>query len=311
MQLVFMGTSGFALPTLEALRRTGHQVLAVYTQPDRPAGRGLKPRPSPVKRLAQELEIPVVQPQSLRGPAAAGELGQLAPELAVVVAYGLLLPQAVLDVPRQGCINLHPSLLPKYRGAAPINWALINGETETGAVTIRMSARMDAGEVLEMERVAIGPDEDAGLLEERLALLGADLVLRTVDKISQGRAAGTAQDESLASVAPKLKPDDCRIRWAASGSAIRNLVRGTTPRPGAFTLFRGRRLEVGRIEAWSDGGHSHEPGAVAGLDHVKGPAVGTGDGTIILQLVKPEGKRMMTGAEFIRGYRPAVGERLE
>lgn len=310
MRLIFMGTSGFAVPTLEVLHRRGHQVAAVYTQPDRPAGRGLRTRPSPVKRLAQELGIAVVQPHSLKGQEVVESLGKLAPELTVVVAYGLLLPQAMLDVPRHGGINLHPSLLPKYRGAAPINWALINGETETGVATIRMTAKMDAGEVLEIEPVAIGPDEEAGQLEERLAILGAGLVARTIEKISQGSAAGTVQDESLASFAPKLKPDDCRICWSKSGVTIRNLVRGTTPHPGAFTFFRGKRLEVGRAGLWSDAVGSDEPGTVADLVRDRGPAVRTVDGTLILQLVKPEGKRMMAGAEFIRGYRPAIGERL-
>jgi methionyl-tRNA formyltransferase len=200
--------------------------------------------------------------------------------------------------------------LPRYRGAAPINWALINGETETGVAVIKMSARMDAGDVLGTVPSAIGPDEDAGQLEDRLAALGAELVLKTLESIAQGRVAAIPQDESLASCAPKLKAEHSRIRWDAPGAAIRNLIRGTTPRPGAFTLFRGKRLEVGRAGPSSDAVDNGEPGTVAGFVPDEGPAVRTGDESIILHVVKPEGKRAMTGAEFVRGYRPLLGERL-
>jgi methionyl-tRNA formyltransferase len=230
------------------------------------------------------------------------------------VAYGLKLPPSFLSAPKLGCLNLHPSLLPKYRGAAPINWSLINGEERTGITVIRMNDRMDAGDIVLQDGVEIRPGENAGSLESRLAELGSGLMLRALADVASGRAGAASQDESLATAAPKLGPEDCRIDWRRSGRDIVNLVRGLTPKPGAYAMFRGKRLEVaGAREAGPDGAEAAGagPGNLVGVDPGLGPLVMASDGPLALVLVKPEGKRLMSGGEFARGYRPEAGERLE
>jgi len=313
MRIVFMGTPQFAVPTLDALKAAGHDIAAVCTQPDRPAGRSGRPRASAVKCRALEHSCCVHQPEHFRSAEIERTLRDLAPELLVVVAYGLKLPRRILDIPRCGAINLHPSLLPKYRGAAPVNWAIINGDTATGISTIFMSEEMDAGDVILEERVAILPDETAGELKQRLSQLGAGLVTRTVGLIAAGNAPRKPQNESLATAAPKLKSIDATINWACGSRMISNLVRGMTPKPGAHTLFRGQRLEIARVETFSEyrttNGESRI-GQIVGLEKSKGPVVGTGDGAVVITAVKPAGKKSMSGLGFLNGYHLSVGERL-
>lgn len=308
-----MGTAEFAVPTLEALAEAGHRILAVYTQPDRPSGRGLKVSLSPVKRAALGLGLEVLQPASLKGPEETARLEGLGPEVAVVVAYGLKLPPSFLSAPKMGCFNLHPSLLPNYRGAAPINWALMRGETRTGVSVIRMNDRMDAGDIFLQEEADIRLEDNAGSLEARLAEQGAALMIRCLEELAAGRAAGRRQDESLATIAPKLAPKDLVIDWSRTCLEVRNLVRGLAPRPGARTFFRGKQLEIEEVRIMSGLGEDHagrEPGLIV-EGHFEGcPLVRTADGILALDMVKPEGKKMMTGGEFARGYRPRAGERL-
>lgn len=313
MKLVFMGTSEFARPTLRTLHHAGYDIGAVVTQPDRPAGRGLALVEPPVKLLAKELGLRVEQPDSLKESKVISLLRSVCPEIIVVVSYGLKLPREILDLPRHGCLNLHPSLLPRYRGAAPINWALINGEAETGISVIKMIPRMDAGDIVLQQRVDILPEENAGSLEARLSEMGAEMMLRAVELTAQGRADLRPQDEALATTAPKLRPQDRVIDWNRTSRQVRNLVRGLTPKPGAQTKFRGKILEIAEVREIAIRGTADmgfESGRVVGLDMEMGPLVRTADGLLALIRVKPEGKRLMSGIEFSRGYRPESGERL-
>jgi methionyl-tRNA formyltransferase len=313
MRIVFMGTPQFAVPTLEALRAAGHDIAAVCTRPDRPAGRSGAPLASAVKCRALTIACAIHQPADFTSGDIEKTLRELSPELLVVVAYGLKLPRRILAIPAQGAVNLHPSLLPQYRGAAPVNWAIINGETATGISTMFMSEAMDAGDVILQERVAILPDETAGDLERRMSQLGAELMTRTIGLVAAGNAPRTPQDGSLATFAPKLKPMDGTINWEWDSQKIRNLVRGTTPKPGAHTIFRGQRLEIAavtilpRVQMQKA---EYENGTILTVDKKQGPVVKTSDGTLAIDTVKPAGKKQMTGTEFLNGYRLSIGEQL-
>jgi methionyl-tRNA formyltransferase len=308
-----MGTPQFAVPTLRLLCGSGQAPVAVFTQPDRPSGRGRRIAGPPVKELAQTLSIPVFQPLSLKGDEAIRVLSSLSPDLLVVVAYGLLLPRPILDIPSLGAVNLHPSLLPRYRGAAPVNWAVIHGEAETGVTTMLLNERMDAGDIIMQERTAIGDDETAGELEQRLALQGAELVLKTVAAMESGGFMTNKQDETLSSRAPKLQPSQGEIDWSKPAEQVRNLIRGLTPRPGAFTHHNGLRIEIIRSMV-ATAPVTQNDGALHGqiVETVKngGPVVLTGGGLLQLLTVKPQGKRSMAGAEFLRGYRVQRGDRF-
>jgi methionyl-tRNA formyltransferase len=311
MRLIFMGTPGFAVPTLEALHRKGHEIAAVFCQPDRPSGRGRNVSFSPVKQRAMELNLPVCQPATLKDTATVERLTNLKPDVLVVVAYGLLLPQNILDIPKYGAVNLHPSLLPKYRGAAPINHALLHGDKVTGITSILMNSKMDAGDIILQEQVPIRDEEDAGQLDERLAGLGAELILKSLDVVGSGISGFTKQEGSLVTYAPKLTSDDGHIDWSASALDIQNQVRGMTPSPGAFAIFQGRRLEIIKASIGQEIPETEAaPGQVVQTIKNVGLAIKTGDGIIILLKVKPQGKREMTGGEFVRGYRPRTGEAL-
>ena len=313
MRIVFMGTPQFAVPTLEALKAAGHDIAAVCTQPDRPAGRSGTPLASPVKCRALDYACAIHQPEKLASSDIEQTLRGLSPELMVVVAYGLKLPRRMLDIPLHGVINLHPSLLPKYRGAAPINRAIINGDPVTGISTMYLADRMDAGDIILQERVSILPDETAGELEQRLSQLGAGLMVKTVELIAAGNPPRLPQDESQATIAPKLVSTDGMINWSWPSQRILNLVRGTTPRPGAYTQFRGQRLEISRVEAYSGSpapDTEHPNGQILTLDKNLGPVIQTADGAVAITAVKPAGKKAMSGREFLNGYRLAAGERL-
>ncbi|MDP2807642.1 MAG: methionyl-tRNA formyltransferase [bacterium] len=313
MQIVFMGTPAFAVPTLEALHHKGHEILAVFAQPDRPSGRGRSIAFSPVKQKAMELGFAVHQPETLKTVQTVQTISNLKLDVLVVVAYGLLLPQNILDIPKYGAVNLHPSLLPRYRGAAPINHALLKGDKVTGITSILMNSRMDTGDIILQEQVPINKDEDAGELETRLSKLGADLIVRSLETLKVGRSAFRKQDESLVTYAPKLSPADGHIDWKRKSTEIQNQVRGLTPKPGAYTMFKEKRLEIletlPNTEYRSSNIESH-PGQVVDIDKKIGPVIRTGDGALVLLKVKPQGKKEMSGSAFVNGYRITPGQSL-
>jgi methionyl-tRNA formyltransferase len=244
IRTVFMGTPGFALATFEGLIDFGLNLVGVYTQPDRPKGRGKKLAAPPVKELALQHDIPVFQPQKLREPAVVEQLKELKPDLIVVVAYGQILPQAVLEIPQYGCINVHASLLPKYRGAAPINKAIIDGETETGVTTMYMDVGLDTGDMLVKRSLAIGVNETAGQLHDRLALIGREAMEETLNRICAGTLVAEKQDDALTCYAPLMKKEDGLIDWNQPATRVHNLVRGLDPWPGAYSHLDGEVLKV-------------------------------------------------------------------
>jgi len=308
MKLIFMGTPLFAVPTLRHLASSGHAVAAVVTNPDRPKGRGRRPSPPPVKVAAEELGLPVLQPESPGDPAFAAQLAEYAPDLFAVVAFSIL-PRRLLRIPRLGSVNLHPSLLPAYRGAAPIVWAVIDGRTETGITTFLLDPRVDAGDILLQRRVAIGPDETAGELEGRLAELGADLMRETVDGLETGTVRPRPQDREQATRAPKLTREDGRIDWNQSARVIRDRIRGTNPVPGAFTEWQGIPLKIHRASLAGTGRRA-EPGTVLVADPRQGLVVAARDAALRLDEVQPAGKKPMEGTAFVRGNPIAPGSRF-
>lgn len=304
MNVIFVGTAPLGIPTLKALAEK-HRVLAVFTQPDRPAGRGLHLTPPPIKRIALELGLPVYQPEKINR--SIELIKTLAPEVIVVVAFGQFLSKRLLEIPHYGCINLHASLLPKYRGAAPIQWAIINGETETGLTTFLVNEEMDAGDILLQERVPIFDEDTGGSLHERLAALGPDLVLRTLEGLERGTLTPIPQDHSHATFAPKIEDAVCKIDWSRPARKIFHLIRGLNPQPGAYTLLEERRVKVygSRIVEGKHGA----PGCVIGVGSA-GPIVQCGQDALELTEVQPAGKRRMSGRDFVNGYKIQIGAHL-
>jgi methionyl-tRNA formyltransferase len=301
MRLVFMGTPDFAVPALEALVAAGHEIAAVYTQPPRPAGRGKKERPSPVQARAEALGLPVRCPRSLRDPEAQAEFAALAPEAAVVVAYGLILPQAVLDAPARGCLNIHASLLPRWRGAAPIHRAVMAGDAETGVCIMRMEAGLDTGPVLLREAVPIGPEDTTGTLHDRLAALGARLVVEALARLD--RLAPKPQPEDGATYAAKIDKSEAQLDWTRPAAEIDRQIRGLSPFPGAWTTIRGERVKL--LASRLTGGQG-APGTV--LDEALGVACGTG--AVQLTRLQRAGREAQGTEEFLRGFPVEPGERL-
>jgi methionyl-tRNA formyltransferase len=306
MRLIFLGTPAFAVPTLEAVARA-HDVISVVTQPDRPKGRGQELAPPPVKEAALRLGLPVYQPERIRRPEALEHLAQLAPEIMVVVGYGQIIPQAVIDLAPRGIVNVHASLLPKYRGAAPVQWAIMNGETRTGVTTMQINAGLDTGDILLARETEIAPEETALELGERLAALGADLLIETLAALERRAITPRRQDDAQATYAPILKKEDGAISWDWSASAIHNRVRGLVPWPGAHTRFRGQLLHIWRARV-ADGRSAFPPGQV-----LAGPGfrVASGDGGIIELLeVQIEGRKRMSAEAFANGQRLRENETL-
>ncbi len=306
IRTVFMGTPEFALATFEGLLEFGLNVVAAYTQPDRPSGRGKKLTPPPVKVLAESRSIPVHQPLKLRAPEVVEELRALAPELIVVVAYGQILPKSVLEIPRHGCINVHASLLPAYRGAAPINKAIIDGESETGITTMLMDVGLDTGDMLVRRATPIGPFETAGDLHDRLALLGRETMEETLRRLCAGTLQPEKQDDSQSCYAPMLKKEDGRIDWSRSAGEIHNQVRGLDPWPGAYTTLEGEILKLAATAPVDGGG---EPGTVlsAAADGVR---VVCGGGVLKVGALQLPGKKRLAAAEFLRGRPLPAGTML-
>ncbi|MGH9628265.1 MAG: methionyl-tRNA formyltransferase [Bryobacteraceae bacterium] len=308
MRLIFLGTPQFAVPTLERIVEAGHQVPAVFTQPDRPKGRGRKNSMSPVKEAALRFNLPVHQPERIRSPEAIDQLALLHAEAMVVVGYGQIIPQKVIDLPPLGIINVHASLLPKYRGAAPVQWAVANGETETGVTTMRIDAGLDTGEMLLKERTGIGPGEDALQLGARLAVMGADLLVRTLDGLRLQTIEPVKQNPDEASYAPILRKEDGLIEWTRSASEIYNRSRGFLPWPGAYTAFRGQLLHIWKAKPANDI-DSGLPGSI----HIRNRRVLVvcGHETVLELLeVQLEGRKRVSAEAFHNGQRLIENEVL-
>lgn len=307
MRVVFLGTPEFAVPSLKALVSARHEVAAVFTQPDRPKGRGHELKESPVKRAASELGIPVHQPERIRRPGYVDLLRTLAPDLMVVVGYGQLIPTTIIELPPHGILNVHGSLLPKYRGAAPIQWAIANGESRTGVTIMQIDAGLDTGDMLLKAPVDIGSDETAPELSARLAPLGAQLLLRAIQQISDGTVQREKQNDVEATYAPILKKEDGLIDWSRPADQIYNRLRGFTPWPGAYTSFRGQPLLVLRAKPL-------EGGAIpTGVVRAENRRLFVGcDGDSVLELLEVQlaGKKRISAEAFLNGYEIAEGERL-
>jgi methionyl-tRNA formyltransferase len=312
LRVVFFGTPAFAVPSLEALLASRHAVVAVVTQPDRPRGRGQKVTDGPVKARAAAAGLPVLQPDRLRDPSFVDALARVNADLGVVAAYGKLLTDEVLAIPRLGMINVHGSLLPRYRGAAPVHRAIIEGEEETGVTIMRVVKQLDAGPMLAKAPRAIGADETSEDVERDLARVGASLLISVVDAMAAGAVVATPQDDALATYAHRLKKEDGLIDWNMSAGRIHNLVRGLHPWPHAFTFRDGQRFIIRRThrpDAASASRHGDEPGTiVAAADEEL--AVQTGAGAIRILEIQPEGKRPMTVREFLSGHHLAPGARF-
>lgn len=323
-----MGTPAFAVPFLESLYTSEHRVVAVVTQPDRPRGRGMRPQPSPVKAWAQGRGLPVLQPQRVRDPAFLEELDRYQPEVIVLVAYGQLIPRELLELPPRGCINVHPSLLPRHRGATPIQAAILAGDQATGVTTMYMDEGLDTGDIILQTTVAIHPEDTAGTLEERLIAAGVPLLLETLRLVEAGQAPRRPQPEEGATYAPRLDKGAGFIDWTAPARHLDRVVRACTPSPGAYTWWKGRRIRIGRAvlataeeEATPSEGVAAsnaseglpgrpEPGTILAVGP-QGILVQAGEGALRLLEVQPANGRMMPALDFVNGYRLQPGQRFE
>lgn len=309
MRLVFMGTPDFALPSLQALLGTGHQVVGVFTQPDRPRGRGKQLSMSPVKELALQHSIPVFQPNRIRTEGVQ-DLVSLKPDACVTAAFGQILSQQVLDVPPLGTINVHASLLPRYRGSAPINWAIIKGETITGVTTMMTNAGIDTGDILLCSETPIGPDETAGQLSLRLAILGADLLVKTLDCLAEGTCRGTPQQEEQMSYYPMLSRQTGAMDWSLTAVQLHNLVRGLNPWPAAYCQSPWGKLKVLATRA-EDLAHDGAPGSILVADVREGLLAATGQGALRILTMQAPGGKAMAPQDFLRGHPLPPGGRMQ
>ncbi len=311
MKLIFMGTPEFAVPSLARLIQDGHNVAAVFTQPDKPAGRGKHLQAPPVKLFALEHGIAVHQPARIKtNEEVRASFETIAPDACIVAAYGKILPEWLLGIPRLGCINVHASLLPKYRGAAPINWAIANGERETGVTIMQMDVGMDTGPMIAKRTLVIGEDEPAPELSTRLAELGAEALSTTLPLIERGEITPIPQDEREATYAPILKREDGLIDWRMSAREIANRVRAFQPWPGTYTQFRGARLTLWRAREAEVKSETAEPGTITSIDK-SGIIVACAHSTTLrVEELQTEGKRKMSARDFVNGMRISAGERI-
>ncbi len=306
MQIVFMGTPEFAVPSLESLIQANHTVCGVFTQPDKPKGRGYTMTPPPVKVCALAHQVEVYQPKTLRNEEAAELIRGLRPDVIVVVAYGKILPKEILDIPKYGCINVHASLLPKYRGAAPIQWSVLNGDQITGITTMYMAEGIDTGNMIMKSSTEIAPDETAGELHDRLSVMGGELIVRTLRAVEDGTAVRTPQSEEETCYAPMLTKELSRIDWNKPAQEIHNLVRGLSPWPVANTLFKDKLLKIYQTKIID--GFSGKPGQVISSNGIFSVCCGQ-NSTVELVEVQLEGKKRMSGKEFLLGH-PLSGEMI-
>lgn len=310
MRILFFGSATFAIPTLRRLHASAHEIVAVVTQPDQPAGRGRTLTPCPIAAEARALQLPLLQPLTLHDTTVLDALRDFQPDIVVVVAYGQFLPDALCAMPRHRAINLHPSLLPKYRGAAPIQWALLNGDSVTGITTLYVSPTMDAGDLLLQQEVSIQHTDTAATLHDRLATLGATLILATVDGLERGTLPARPQDPNSVVLAPKLTKESGRIDWSQPSRAIINRIRGLTPWPGAYTTLRGRLFKIHWAEIPVDRSVPADatPGTVVAV--TRSLQVATGDGRLCLTDLQLEGGKRLRSEDLLRGHPIAVGEVL-
>jgi methionyl-tRNA formyltransferase len=306
MKIVFMGTADFGIPTLETLKTNGYTPVTIVTVPDKPAGRGRKMSISPVKKFALDNGIPILQPEKMKDPEFVQSLISLKPDLFVVVAFRIL-PANVFTIPLLGSFNLHASLLPKYRGAAPIQWAIINGETETGVTTFFLDEKVDTGKILLQERIPIGSEDTVEVIHDRLAQVGASVVLQTVKMIEDGKVETTMQDNTGATPAPKIFKEHCRIDWTKSAAEIHNLIRGLSPKPGAFTYYDTALLKIYKSKIAEDL-TAKRPGEILQCDSAL--HISTGNGVLEVLELQQEGKKILKSAEFLRGFELKEGGRL-
>lgn len=301
MRIVFMGTPAFAVPSLEKLIEAGHEIVGVFTQPDKPKNRGMKLLPPPVKVCAQEHKIPVYQPTKLRDGTALAQIQALAPELIVVAAYGRILPDEILDYPKLGCINVHSSLLPRYRGAAPINWAILNGDEKTGVTIMHMATELDAGDIITQAETAIDPDEDAETLYQRLADMGGALLISAVEQLSAGTASRTPQEAAGVTLAPMLGRELSPIDWKRSAQEIHNQVRGLIPWPTATTdAITGDTMKI--LVTQQTGEQTGAPAGTVVAAGKQGIDMACGDGKILrIVELQAAGKKRMKAADYLRG----------
>ena len=318
MKIVFMGTPDFAVASLKAIKLSNHEISAVVTQPDRPKGRGRKLTPPPVKVTALEAGITVFQPEKIKQKEFVAELKKLSPQVIVVAAFGQILSKEILDLPQFGCINVHASLLPKYRGAAPIHWAVINGEAETGVTIMQMDEGLDTGDMLLTGKIKLEPEDTTGTVHDKLAGLGAVLLTEALEHIESGKAVRTPQDDKQSSYAPLLTKEVEKVDWARSSMEIFNLVRGLTPWPGAYTLLEDKVLKIWKTRACTIDRipgpipelSRYRPGEVVGVIPEVGFAVATGNGCLAVSEVQLQGSRKMKAEEFVHGHRITKGTLL-
>lgn len=309
MRILFMGTPDFAVPSLRALVEAGHMVCGAFTQPDKPKNRGMKLLPTPVKEFCLAHEIPVFQPAKLRDGTALAQIRELAPELIVVAAYGRILPDEILNYPIRGCVNVHSSLLPRYRGAAPINWAILNGDRETGVTIMHMAAALDAGDIISQEKTPIDPDETVESLHDRLAALGAELLVETVRKIEEGTACRTPQDAAQVTYAPMLSRELSPMNWNKPARVLHDQVRGLIPWPAAAAELGGVRCKVFATAVCGES-TSAAPGTVVQADK-KGLKIACGGETVLeIRELQPDGKKRMAASAFLQGHPIPEGSSL-
>ena len=310
MNVVFIGTPEFAVPCLRSLVTSTHNVITVITQPDRPKGRSKTPCPSPVKEVAASIGLKIMQPANINDAESVEDIKRLLPDCIVVVAFGQFLSNAIISLPRYQCINIHASLLPKFRGAAPINWAIIKGETVTGVTAMLIAAKMDAGDIIAKKATSISPEENAEELERRLSVMGADLLTETLNSVEAGKATYTKQDENEVSFAPKIKKEHGLISWSKEKLHVHNCIRGMTPSPGAYTYYRQnasdekKRIVVLKTQI-HDTSKTKPPFAPGTIFETApcGIHVATLDGYVCITRLQQEGKREMDAQEYLRGHK--------
>ena len=310
MRIVFAGTPDFSVPPLQALLDAGHDIIAVYTQPDRPAGRGRKLKPGPVKQLALDRGLPVHQPETLKTAEAEQTLSELAPDVMVVVAYGLILPKSILAIPPHGCLNIHASLLPRWRGAAPIQRAIEAGDTETGVTIMQMDAGLDTGDMLLTRRCAVSDTDTAQTLHDKLAALGANTIVDALDKLQSGQLQSQPQEASEANYASKLSKAEAAIDWSQSAAVIQQKIRALNPWPVAVCHWQGKRLRLWNALTCKDDTGQQPPGTIISVG-AGGIEVSTGEGNVLLTELQAEGGKVLSAWDFVNGNPIRSGQVLE
>ncbi len=310
MKTVFMGTPEGAAYLLGELAASGHEICSAVTRPDKPKGRGLKVQISPVAKRSEELDIPVLKPADVSDPAFLDEIRRLVPDVVIIAAFGRILPKALLDIPKHGCINVHLSLLPKYRGASPVQAALMSGDEDTGITIMRINERLDEGDILAQEKVKISVNENAGELTERLFVLGGKLLLSTLPAIGSGEIASVKQDGSKATFCKPIKRSDGLISISDKSRNMINKIRAFTPRPGAYLECKGKKLKITSAEVYTEECSKMPPGTAVKLIKGRGLVVAAGDGCVLIKEVQPENSKIMSAEGFVNGYRIAIGEKI-